>query len=462
MPLSTPTPPRPHTRSASTTPSSQSRAPQRVSAAQRRTVTVARGVLLRLDRLAQRREHARVAKVCAIRAAKVWRLARALGIGLPATPLHSREGPRNICHALGSALSSLFTHGRGPAGRKRTYAYPVRVLGAGVAGVAFCMSDGTVIKAVSLRRPAGWGRAAGGAAAAAAAAASAPPTADHRSGGLASSGRPVPLREFLYEVRTTRRAHALFDSSRAGAFRVPRVLRHVILEGQARHGRRGQLVGVVQMSWAPGRTLFEVLRRSPAPLAAALARRHGRALAAVHARGWIHGDMHTGNVICEPPPRPEGPGRASKKPQREAAASASAAAAAAASATAFTVIDWARANTERAVLRLHPGGREAGRALWRRILRYEVAHPYRDYMRTASRALAEAFLAGYLQRSGADRGRGVFGGPAPLLELRVLRQRWNEVMDLNYRAMFRALDIASSALEARRERVRAAPGARSI
>lgn len=437
------TPRRPRTASASTTPSPLSELPKRVSAAQRRTVTVARSVLFNLDALAQKREHARVAKVCKIRAGRVWRIARALGVALPATPVHSKEGPRNICHALGSALSGLFTHGRGPAGKKRTYAYPIRVLGAGVAGVAFCMSDGTVIKAVALRRPGGWGAGAGKRAA------SAPAALPSRRSGLASSGRAVPVREFLYEVRTTNRAHSALDSPRAGRFRVPRAFRHVILEGQARHGRAGQLVGVMQLSWAPGRTLYETIRHSPAPLAAALARRHGRALAAVHEKGWAHGDMHSSNIIVElPAPAPASRSAKAAAKEREAKRAARRA-----DEATFTVIDWARATTLRTLTRSHPAGAEAGRALWRRMLRYEVAHPYRDYMRSASRAVAEAYLAGYLERSGADKGKGVFGGPAPIVELRALRHNWGPLFEANVNAMFRALDIASAALEVRRKRI---------
>ena len=116
-------------------------------------------------------------------------------------------------------------------------------------------------------------------------------------------------------------------------------------------------------------------------------------------------------------------------------------------------MDWARATTLRTLTRSHPAGAEAGRALWRRMLRYEVAHPYRDYMRSASRAVAEAYLAGYLERSGADKGKGVFGGPAPLVELRALRHNWGPLFEANVNAMFRALDIASAALEVRRKRI---------
>lgn len=398
---------------------------------------MARNALFRLDQIAQKREHARVGKICSIRAHQVWRLARALGISLPASQLRSFEGPRNICHALGSALSALFTSGHGPAPRKRTYAYPVRVLGSGVAGVAFCMSDGTVIKAVALRggshnkavalrgeaRRTGEKRAL---------AQSAPARA--RTAGLASYGRAVPLREFLYETRITRRAHDTFDSSRAGRFRVPRVLRHVVLEGRLRHGRPGGRVGVMQLSWAPGVTLHEAIERSPPAVGAALARRHGRALAAVHEKGWVHGDMHSSNVIVN---------MGDKSARRQGAE-------ARADTADFTVIDWARANTLRSLLRNHPGGEGEARKMFNKILRYEVAHPYRNYMRSASRAVAEAFLAGYLKRSSAAKGKGVFGGPEPLVEVRALRSQWDALMNINVGAMFRALDISAEALHRRR------------
>lgn len=370
--------------------------------------TVAAARALNVPRIAravreQRRRHREVLRLCKVEPRQVRLLAARLGVRLPmradgVEPVPgapSDVGLRNTCHVLGTAMSMLFKG-------ERNYAYPVRVAGSGVAGLVFFMSDGSVIKVSQVyahgRRPKDGG------------------------GLVAGRGKAIPLEEFAHEVAMTRAARLRFRGT--SAFRVPRVPRVVVLRGPS-----GARVGVMQQSRAPGVTMAAYLR-DPAHsreerLAAAAA--HGRALGALHAAGWVHGDLHTENVLAEQRKK----GRSAPPPK-------------------VTIIDWGRSNTRRRIM-AHAPSQEMARALWAKFVRYEVAFPYNDMAsHGAGRAAAEAYLEAYLAASGAARGQGPVG--EGLVDPAAVRRDYHGQVQNNVAAMFRALDLVSPHTAAGRKR----------
>ena len=292
---------------------------------------------------------------------------------------------RNVCHVLGVAMSMLFEG-------DRNFAYPVRVAGSGVAKLAFHMSDGTILAVTDVTPRRGRG------------------AADR--GGVAKGGSAIPRAEFEHEIRAMRAA----ARHKFTSFDVPRVLRAVVLRGA--HGSR---IGVMQQTTARGETVDGYLARAsvPASVRVDAARMHGRALAEIHRAGWIHGDLHTQNVFVEP----RRGGSRSKRPRS-------------ASRHRITVIDWGRANTRRALMASCPATVDCA-GLWKNIMRYEVAFPYRDMALYRGRRYAEGFLSGYLS------GRG----PAITSKLTTpeeVRRDFEGLVARNVNGVFQALRYVSS------------------
>jgi tRNA A-37 threonylcarbamoyl transferase component Bud32 len=362
-----------------------------------RTVAAARA--LQVPRVAkvvleQRRRHTQVLRLCEITPQQVRVLAGKLGVRVPSHRNERVAGApedlalRNTCHILGTAMSMLFKG-------ERNYAYPIKVAGSGVAGLAFFMSDGSVIKVAEVydkgRRP-------------------------KNGGGLVPGrGRAVPIHEFAHEVVMTRAARRRFADSRD--VRVPKVPRVVVLNGP-----KGARIGVMQQSRAPGVTMAAFLRdtRVPAQTRLAAAEAHGRAVGTLHAAGWAHGDIHTENVLVM-----AGPTKLR-----------------------LTVIDWGRSNTRSRIL-THAG--DIGHALWRKFVRYEVAFPYNDMATHGpGRAFAEAYLRGYGAASGAAKGEGPIG--QGLVDVESVRRDYHGLVQNNVNAMFKALDVVAPHTSVRRKR----------
>jgi hypothetical protein len=344
----------------------------------------------------QRRRHRDVMRMCQVKASQVRILAKRLGVRLPrgggaggktaevVPGAPADVAVRNVCHILGTAMSMLFKG-------ERNYAYPVRVLGSGVAGLAFFMSDGTVIKTLDLHLP-GQQR-------------------SDRGGLVPGRARSIPEREFLHELAMTRQARRRFGGS-GGAFSVPGVQRAVILRGP-----KGARVGVMQQTLARGMTVAAFLRNPAHPQAARLAaaRAHGRAVGTLHASGWVHGDPHTENAFVA-----AGKKSAAARPR-------------------ITLIDWGRANTRRLIER-YAGGAERAKALWAKFLRYESAWPYRDMaIHGPGRPVADAYLEGYVH---AARGPG---GPIAegIVNPAAIRTDYYGLVENNTGAMFTALELVS-------------------
>jgi len=337
----------------------------------------------------QRRRHRDVLRICRVNSAQVRMLARRLGVNLPQGKGSRERVPgapsdvavRNVCHVIGTAMSMLFKG-------ENNYAYPVRVAGSGVAGLAFFMSDGTVIKVADLHMP-GKRRTDGG-------------------GLVPGRGRSIPQHEFLHEVAMTRHARKRFAGSHA--LTVPRLPRAVILRGPA-----GARVGVMQQAPAAGMTMAAFLKSAVHSQAAKLAaaRAHGKAVGTLHAAGWAHGDPHTENVFVHIGAR--GPR--------------------------VTVIDWGRANTHRAITR-HAETTDKARALWTKFLRYESAFPYRDMATHGpGRPSADASLEVYVQASGAPDGKGPVA--QGIVNPAAIRSDYHGLVENNVGAMFTALDLVA-------------------
>jgi hypothetical protein len=323
------------------------------------------------SREAQQRRAARVVKLCNVDPRRVRLFAKKLGVPLPGGSGGDRDGVRNVCHALGVALSQLF-RGEG------SFGYPVRVAGSGVAGLAFFMDDGTVIKAVEVKGKGGGGF--------------------RGEPGLVHGGKAIPLGQFVHEIAMTRRAGKAFRDS----FGVPRILRSVVLRGA-----KGVRVAVMQQSRAPGVTMAAFLRSAevPAEVRHKAARMHGLAVAALHRKGWAHGDIHSENVMVD-----WRRGQAAPK---------------------LTVIDWGRANTLNAIRARAKEGQSA--ALWDKFLRYEKAFPYNDMMTHGpGRAFAESYLAGCCGKDDAAADK--------------IRDDYHGIVNNNYMAMFQALDLVTRSL----------------
>jgi aminoglycoside phosphotransferase (APT) family kinase protein len=130
-------------------------------------------------------------------------------------------------------------------------------------------------------------------------------------------------------------------------------------------------------------------------------------LARVHSKNWIHGDMHTSNVLVVP------------------------------NTAKLNVIDWARANRKELVVGHHPRGKEAGLRLWRRALINDIAFVYRDYVRSNGKVFADAMLNAYRQ----NRGRAL-----QHVSVEAIRTNYEHLITSNVNAMFNALSVVSNKL----------------
>jgi len=369
-----------------------------------RTARIPRDLVTRAIDIAsiQGREYGRVVDACAINRLEVLQLARKMGIRLP----RNTKGKENVCHILGVAMSLVFT--RNTRTVARSFPYPVRVVGSGIAGLAMFMSDGTILKLADLHTPrrlsmrskvrkvSAARRTPGSIYSSAARSFS---SSSSSGSGLAPGGQSVPRAEFVHEIVMTRKAHAAFHNT-------PNILNHAILLGRGR-----ARIGVMQMTFVPGRTVSDemVLRSVPASRKLAIAVNHGRILAKVHARNWIHGDMHTNNVMVVP-------GTAK-----------------------LNVIDWARSNRKELVVNSHPRGRPAGLKLWRRALINDISFVYRDYINSYGKGYADAMLNAY----------GAAGGKAlRFVAVEEIRAQYQKLVTTNVQAMFNALTVVSKALAA--------------
>jgi hypothetical protein len=329
--------------------------------------------------MSQKQRAARVVKLCAIEPRRVRLFAKKLGVRVG-----GRQQPadvHSVCHVLGVALSKLF---RG----EESFAYPVRVAGSGVAGLAFFMDDGTVIKAVEVAAERG----------------EKPkqPQAFRGEPGLVPGGKAIPLGQFVHEIAMTRRARKLFG----GRFGVPKVLRSVVLRGA-----KGVRIAVMQQGRAPGVTMAAFLRDAKVPIDVRhrAARMHGRAVAALHRKGWAHGDIHSENVMVA------WRGGKDDRPR-------------------LSVIDWGRANTRGAIVARAKDPSKAD-ALWAKFLRYERAFPYNDMITHGpGRSFAESYLGG-LYPDAKDRAKA-----------EAIRGDYHGLVNNNYMAMFQALDLVTRTL----------------
>lgn len=353
----------------------------------------------------QGKEYGRVVNACAINRHEVSHLARKMGIALP----RNVKGKENVCHILGVAMSLVFS--RDVRTVARSFPYPLRVVGSGVAGLAIFMSDGTILKLADLQHSRGSvimkrsravsrsKRTPGSiySASTSRSRSSSSSSSSSSPSGLAPGGQSIPRAEFVHEIVMTRKAHSLFGNT-------PNILNHAILLG-----RRGARIGLMQMTFVPGRTVSDemVLRSVPASRKMAIAAAHGRALAKVHARNWIHGDMHTNNVMVVP-----GTAR-------------------------LNIIDWARANRKELVVGSHPHGRQAGLKLWRRALINDICFVYRDYINSYGKGYADAMLNAY----GAAKGKGL-----RVVTFDEIRAHYQRLVTSNVQAMFSALTVVSNAM----------------
>lgn len=329
--------------------------------------------------MSQKRRAEKVVKLCDIEPRRVRLFAKKLGVRIPGGSKPAAD-VRNVCHVLGVALSKLF---RGES----SFAYPVRVAGSGVAGLAFFMDDGTVIKTVELEREKDQGG---------------KRPAFRGEHGLVPGGKAIPLGHFIHEIAMTRKARKLFGRD----FNVPKVMRSVVLRGA-----KGVRIAVMQQGRAPGMTLAAFLRDSKVPLEVRhrAARMWGRAVAALHDKGWAHGDIHSENVLVSWR-------KGSTRPR-------------------LSVIDWGRANTRRGIVSRAKDPSVAA-ALWSKFLRYETAFPYNDMMTHGpGRAFAESYLAG-LYPSAKDKSKAD-----------AIRADYHGLVNNNYMAMFRALDLVTRSLK---------------
>jgi len=289
--------------------------------------------------MSQKRRAEKVVKLCDIEPRRGRLFAKKLGVRIPGGSKPAAD-VRNVCHVLGVALSKLF---RGES----SFAYPVRVAGSGVAGLAFFMDDGTVIKTVELEREKEQG--------------DNKRPAFRGEHGLAPGGKAIPLGHFVHEIAMTRKARKLFGR----VFNVPKVMRSVVLRGA-----KGVRIAVMQQGRAPGVTLAAFLRDDKVPLEV----RH----------------------------------RAARM--------------------------WGRANTRRGIVSRAKDPSVAA-ALWTKFLRYETAFPYNDMMTHGpGRGFAENYLAG-LYPSAKDKAKAD-----------AIRADYHGLVNNNYMAMFRALDLVTRSL----------------
>lgn len=358
----------------------------------------------------QRRVYGKVVNACSINRLEVSFLAAKMGIRLPANV----KGKDNVCHILGVAMSLIFT--RKARTVARSYPYPIKVVGSGIAGIAMFMSDGTILKlsdlqqrsrstkarskaVVRMKKTPGsvYSRSASFSSSSPPSSSSSPSSSSPGRSGLALGGQSVPREEFVHEIVMTRKAHSAFGNT-------PNILNHAILIGKGR-----ARIGVMQMTFVPGRTVSDEmsLRSVPASRKVQIAVSHGRVLARVHAKDWIHGDMHTNNVMVVP-----GTAR-------------------------LNVIDWARANRKDLVVSSHPRGRAAGLKLWRRAMINDVSFVYRDYINSYGKGYADAFLTAY----GAARGKGL-----RFVTVQQIQAHYQHLVMSNVQAMFNALTAVSKAM----------------
>jgi tRNA A-37 threonylcarbamoyl transferase component Bud32 len=344
----------------------------------------------------QKKEYGKVVDTCGINRLEVGQLASKMGIRLP----HNVKGQDNVCHILGVAMSLIFTR------NARTYPYPVRVVGSGVAGIAMFMSNGTIIKLADLKP---------GKRAKTVLHRKTPPSIYSKRGsssssssssrsysssmqsGLASGGQSIPRAEFVHEIVMTRKAHSAFGNT-------PNIINHAILIGKGR-----SRIGVMQMNFMPGRTVSDemMLRSVPSSRKVQIAANHGKILARVHARNWIHGDMHTNNVMVVP-----GTAR-------------------------LNVIDWARSNRKDLVVNHHPKGKAAGLKLWKRALINDLCFVYRDYINSYGKGYAEAMLNSYAAGAGKALRH---------VTTDMVRAHYQRLVMSNVQAMFGALTVVSKAM----------------
>lgn len=218
---------------------------------------------------------------------------------------------------------------------KRDELRPVRKLGAGISGVTFLMTDGSVVKLIAIGKTHDTGAA------------------------LTPGGEPIPEAEFRHEVECTYRAASLFNRIAPHVFRVPQVYEANIV----RTPEDGRTYGIIHMELISGRPIVDVLKdaRAGAHARTRAAERWGRALGEIHRAGVAHGDYHGHNAMVE-----DGTG-------------------------AVIILDWARAQwlgprTAKSWTRLvNYDLDQAGRSLAKRGLRHATS-VFRDaYVRAAER-----------------------------------------------------------------------------
>lgn len=361
--------------------------------------TITRELDEKRDTPDQKKVAKKVEIICDVRPAVVKKLGSYMGI--PLANLRGK-GPNNVCHALGVGLSLLFQRKSRIAAQRHarhthTFAYPIRTAGAGISGLNFFMSDGTIIKIVKFHQSKGRLRRKGRTQQKRATTLAAFLTNRTRKtyqSGLKSGGHSTPMSEFVHEIAMTKKAHLKLRNT-------PDIARHIILRG-----RGGVLLGIMQQTKAPGVTLAKQMERAPRDMQLKLARAHGTQVARTHAANFSHGDMHSANIMVKVDSK--------DKPT-------------------FTIIDFGRATTKRQTMQVYHNKAKAT-AVWRQIMLFDVAHPYRDHVRD-SRAVADAFLAGYVAHIQSHNKKGSARVPIPPIQLirkeyeRMTHDNLNAVLD---------------------------------
>lgn len=197
-------------------------------------------------------------KACRVRPSSVRILLSKMGL---------RPAPSaNLCLALGNAFMDVTRVPGVPAKTMKRGIYPVNVVGSGVAGFVFEMSDGSIAKLMGL----------------------------DSTGGLVEGGHQVLSREFVYEAIATQQAHRKFCCK---LFDVPDVLNYAIIVPKASPRNR---IGFFHITRLQGNTVLNSFRRMRSSKERQrMMEQWGRILAHIHNKGWIHGDFHTNNTLYD-------------------------------------------------------------------------------------------------------------------------------------------------------------------
>lgn len=200
---------------------------------------------------------------CQIPRAKVANLLRMLG-----STWHVGDVCDMLTELLGTADPELNRAHDISVSRWRDSDRPVSVIGSGASGTVFLMSDGSVGKVMSI----------GG------------------KDRTALNSYQTPIEEFIYEVLATKDAYKAFKDT--PEFSAPEILKYALIRPAGAHGAASML-GMVRMTQADGQPVRSFLRAKNITEAskARVLQAWAKAVAALHRADWVHGDIHSSNVM---------------------------------------------------------------------------------------------------------------------------------------------------------------------